>query len=43
MAGRYTVSLVVAHPLLIIWGYAGTAHTNVVHETGGLLTTTRTC
>ncbi|HEY3715475.1 MAG TPA: ferredoxin reductase family protein [Jatrophihabitantaceae bacterium] len=39
MAGRYTVSLVVAHTLLIIWGYAVTAHTNVVHETGGLLTT----
>ena len=33
MGGRYTVSLAVAHTLLIIWGYAVTAHTNVVHET----------
>jgi predicted ferric reductase len=38
MIGRYTVSLAVAHTLLIIWGYSVTAHTNVVHETGGLLT-----
>ena len=36
--GRYTVSLIVAHALLIIWGYAVTAHTSVVHETGALLT-----
>ncbi|HST48539.1 ferredoxin reductase family protein [Jatrophihabitans sp.] len=36
--GRYTVSLVVAHGLLIIWGYAITAHTNVVSQTGTLLT-----
>src|SRR4051794_25255537 len=28
--GRYTVSLVVAHGLLITWGYAVTAHTRVV-------------
>lgn len=39
MIGRYTVSLAVAHTLLIIWGYAVTAHTNVVHQTGTLLTT----
>lgn len=38
MAGRYTVSLAVAHTLLIIWGYAVTAHTGVVPETGTLLT-----
>jgi predicted ferric reductase len=38
MAGRYTVSLVVAHGLLIIWGYSVTAHQNVVRETGSLLT-----
>ena len=30
MGGRYMVSLVVAHALLIIWGYAVTAHTDVV-------------
>src|SRR3954463_2144626 len=35
--GRYTVSLVVAHGFLIIWGYAVTAHTNVVGETSTLL------
>ena len=38
MGGRYTVSLAVAHTLLIIWGYAVTAHTGVVPETGTLLT-----
>jgi predicted ferric reductase len=36
--GRYTVSLVVAHGLLIIWGYAVTAHTNVMSQTATLLT-----
>jgi predicted ferric reductase len=36
--GRYTVSLAVAHTLLIIWGYAVTAHTGVVRQTGTLLT-----
>ena len=30
MGGRYIVSLVVAHGLLIVWGYAVTAHTGVV-------------
>src|SRR4051794_21340512 len=35
--GRYTVSLVVAHGLLITWGYAVTAHTNVVSQTKTLL------
>jgi ferredoxin-NADP reductase/DMSO/TMAO reductase YedYZ heme-binding membrane subunit len=38
MGGRYTVSLAVAHTLLIIWGYAITAHQNVVTETGSLIT-----
>jgi ferredoxin-NADP reductase len=38
MGGRYTVSLAVAHTLLIIWGYAVTAHTNVVHESASLVT-----
>src|SRR4051794_13303397 len=35
--GRYTVSLVVAHGLLITWGYAVTAHTDVVSQTKTLL------
>src|SRR5262249_23763071 len=29
--GRYTVSLVVVHGLLIVWGYAITAHTTVIN------------
>ena len=37
--GRYVVSLVVAHALLIIWGYAVTAHTNVVSQTTTLVLT----
>jgi predicted ferric reductase len=37
MGGRYTVSLVVAHGMLILWGYAVTAHTNVVNEGSTLL------
>src|ERR1700722_7244225 len=39
MGGRYTVSLAVAHTLLIIWGYAVTAHTNVLSQTASLITT----
>src|SRR4051812_8673329 len=35
--GRYTVCLVVAHGLLIPWGYAVSAHTGVVSETTTLL------
>ena len=35
--GRYTVSLVLAHGLLIIWGYAITAHTDVISQTSTLL------
>jgi predicted ferric reductase len=38
MGGRYVVSLVVAHGLLIVWGYAVEAHTTVVSETATLLT-----
>jgi predicted ferric reductase len=38
MGGRYIVSLVVAHGLLIVWGYAATAHANVVSESATLLT-----
>jgi predicted ferric reductase len=37
MGGRYTVGLVVAHGLLITWGYAVTAHTDVVSQTKTLL------
>jgi predicted ferric reductase len=37
MGGRYTVSLAVAHTLLIIWGYAVAANTNVFHETSTLV------
>jgi predicted ferric reductase len=38
MGGRYVVSLIVAHALLIIWGYAATAHAGVVGESATLLT-----
>src|SRR5450432_4790991 len=38
MGGRYTVLLSVAHTLLIIWGYAVTAHESLVSQTGALLT-----
>ena len=37
MGGRYTVCLAVVHTLLIIWGYAVTAHENVVRQTTGLI------
>ena len=37
LGGRYTVSFVVAHALLITWGYAVTAHTGIVHQTSTLL------
>jgi predicted ferric reductase len=36
--GRYVVSLVFAHGLLITWGYAVTAHTNVISQSKTLLT-----
>ena len=38
MGGRYVVSLVVAHGLLILWGYAVEAHTSLTSETATLLT-----
>ncbi len=38
MGGRYVVNLSVAHTLLIIWGYAVSAHEGLVHQTGQLLT-----
>ena len=37
--GRYVISLVSAHVLTIVLGYAANAHTNPVTETGSLLTT----
>ena len=37
MVGRYTISLIVAHTLLIIWGYAAAAHHGVVSQTGTLI------
>lgn len=37
MGGRYSVSLVVAHALLIWWGYAVTAHSGLVPEGASLL------
>jgi predicted ferric reductase len=33
MGGRYVVCLVVTHAVLITWGYAVTAHTNVISQT----------
>lgn len=38
MGGRYTVNLAIAHTLLIIWGYAVSAHEGLVPQTGQLLT-----
>jgi ferredoxin-NADP reductase len=38
MGGRYVVSVVVAHALLITWGYAVSAHEGIINETGTLLT-----
>jgi predicted ferric reductase len=37
MGGRYTVCLVATHAVLITWGYAVTAHTNVISQTKTLL------
>jgi predicted ferric reductase len=37
IGGRYAVSLVVCHVVLIVWGYAVTAHTNPVHQTASLV------
>ena len=37
--GRYVVSLAVAHTLLIIWGYAVSAHTDVVSQAKTLVLT----
>ncbi|MEU1296831.1 ferric reductase-like transmembrane domain-containing protein [Streptomyces sp. NPDC005840] len=37
LGGRCTVSLALAHTLLIIWGYALTSHTGVVSQTSTLV------
>ncbi|MFJ9680999.1 ferric reductase-like transmembrane domain-containing protein [Streptomyces sp. NPDC101194] len=37
LGGRCTVSLALAHTLLIIWGYSLTAHTNVLSQTSMLV------
>jgi predicted ferric reductase len=39
MGGRYVIGLITAHALLIIWGYAVSTQTGLVHETDELLTT----
>jgi predicted ferric reductase len=39
IGGRYTVSLAVAHTLLIIWGYSVTYHSGLIQQTGSFLTT----
>lgn len=35
--GRYAISLVLAHTLLTVWGYALTGHTGVLDQTGRLV------
>src|ERR1700761_9551306 len=37
MGGRYVIGLVLAHALLITWGYAVTAHTTITHQAWTLL------
>ncbi|MFE9118616.1 ferric reductase-like transmembrane domain-containing protein [Streptomyces sp. NPDC007172] len=37
LGGRCTVTLALAHTLLIIWGYSLTSHTNVVSQTSTLV------
>jgi predicted ferric reductase len=39
MGGRYVITLVTGHVLLILWGYTVTAHEKVTNETVALLTT----
>jgi predicted ferric reductase len=39
IGGRSVISLIVAHALLIIWGYAVAANTGLVSETGTILLT----
>jgi predicted ferric reductase len=39
MGGRYVIILITCHALLIIWGYAATAHTGVIGETASVVLT----
>jgi predicted ferric reductase len=39
LGGRYVITVIVAHAVLVTWGYAATAHVNVQSETASLLTT----
>jgi predicted ferric reductase len=39
IGGRYVISLVVCHVILVVWGYAVTAHTNLAHQTMSLVGT----
>jgi predicted ferric reductase len=39
MGGRYVITLVTGHVLMIVWGYAVTAHESVTSESVTLLTT----
>ena len=39
MGGRYVITLVTGHVLLIVWGYAVTGQKNVISESATLLTT----
>jgi predicted ferric reductase len=38
LGGRYVVTIIVAHALLITWGYAVSAHEGLISEAGTLLT-----
>jgi predicted ferric reductase len=38
MGGRYVVTVIVAHAVLITWGYSVTAHEGLISEAGTLLT-----
>ena len=38
MGGRYVVTIIVAHALLITWGYAVSVHEGLISEAGTLLT-----
>jgi predicted ferric reductase len=38
MGGRYVVTVIVAHAVLITWGYAVSAHEGLINEAGTLLT-----
>jgi len=39
MGGRYVLSVIAAHAVFVTWGYAVSAHVNVLSETASILTT----